>query len=219
MSKAARTLPGGLFITFEGPEGAGKSTQARFLAQGLAERGWRVLLTREPGGTPLGERLRDLLMHHPPEEGLCPESELLLFGASRAQLVRTVIQPELDRGGVVVCDRFADSTTAYQGGARGLSSDFIERMHDFTLGSRWPDLTFLLDLGVDEGLGRHERARGAGRGRDRIEDQPRAFHRAVREHFLALAAAEPERFRLVDAAEEPEPVRRRILEAVDRALS
>lgn len=220
MSEAARrTLQGGLFITFEGPEGAGKSTQARLLAETLTERGWRVLLTREPGGTPLGETLRHLLMHHPRGEGVCPESELLLFGASRAQLVRTVIQPELELGGVVICDRFVDSTTAYQGGARGLSGDFIRRMHAFTLGARWPDLTFLLDLGVDEGLGRKELSCGGAGVLDRIEELPRAFHCAVREHFLTLAAADPGRFRLIDAAEGTEAIHRRILEAVDRAIS
>ena len=217
MTEVAKTLPGGLFITFEGPEGGGKSTQARLLADRLAERGWRVLRTREPGGTPVGERLRSLLTDGPEGEDLCPESELLLFGASRAQLVRTVILPELDRGGVVICDRFIDSTTAYQGGGRGLSGEFIERMHDFTVGRRRPDLTFLLDVGVDEGLRRKEC--GLGDGHDRMERQPRGFHSAVRERFLRLAAADPERFRLMDASKAPEVVHQWILEAVDRALS
>ena len=219
MSGAARTLQGGLFITFEGPEGAGKSTQARLLTDDLSERGLRVLLTREPGGTPLGEELRHLLMHAPDEIAVCPESELLLFGACRAQLMRTVILPELDRGSVVVCDRFADSTTAYQGGARGLPHDFIARMHALTVGPRWPDLTFLLDLRPEDGLRRKGRHQGEDPPRDRIEGLSLDFHRAVRERFLELADVHPERINVLDATETPDSTHRQILETVNRAIS
>jgi dTMP kinase len=216
---AQRTIDGGFFITFEGPEGAGKSTQVERLARVLDQRGYRVCLTREPGGTQLGERLRDLIMHFDGPEEITPESEVLMFGASRAQLMRTVILPHLARGGIVLCDRFADSTTAYQGLARRLDRAFIEAMHRFTVGDRWPDLTFLLDLEVDAGLSRaRRRQRAAAPCHDRIGAESRDFHQAVREGFLDLARAEPGRFRIVDATADQDTVHARILEEVDRAL-
>lgn len=218
-----RTIQGGFFITFEGPEGAGKSTQIRCLARQLKQRGYALCVTREPGGTRLGERLRYLIKHFPGPDTVTPEAELLMFGASRAQLLRQVILPHLAAGGLVLCDRFADSTSVYQGLARGLDLAFIDAMHRFTIGNRWPDLTFLLDLDTDTGLARARRRRGARRGPrrgpgDRIEAESRAFHQTVREGFLELARAEPRRFRIVDAAADRDTVRARILAEVDRAL-
>ncbi len=216
---AERTIPGGFFITFEGPEGAGKTTQVERLAEALRRRGYRLCVTREPGGTALGERLRDLVKHGVGPGSLTPEAEVLLFGASRAQLVREVILPCLGEGGVVICDRFADSTTVYQGLARGLDPAFIEAMHRFTVGRRWPDLTVLLDLDVEVGLAR-VRGRGADRPGppDRIEAECRAFHEAVRRGFLRIARAQPDRFRVIDAGADAETVHGRVLAEVDRAL-
>ena len=206
-----------MFITFEGPEGAGKSTQIALLAETLRERGRNVLTTREPGGTPLGEELRQLIKHFGGPDSVAPEAELLMFGASRAQLMRRVILPQLEAGGVVLCDRFADSTTVYQGLARGLDPAFIERLHEFTLGHRWPDLTFLLDVTVDTGFAR-ARARSAGGPVDRIEAESRQFHEAVRQGFLALAARHTERFRVVSGEAPPAVIQRQIQEAVDHAF-
>ena len=216
---ASRTIQGGFFITFEGPEGAGKTTQIRLLEKTLGDRGFAVKVTREPGGTLLGERLRELIKHFDGPEGVAPEAELLMFGASRAQHVRLVIQPHLAAGGIVLCDRFADSTTVYQGTARGLDRAFIEAMHRFTMGARWPDLTFLLDLEVDTGFERAQRRQLATPGpADRIEAESRAFHEAVRQGFLQLAQADPRRFRVIAAAASPETVHAHILEGLGCAL-
>ena len=216
---AARTVQGGFFITFEGPEGAGKTTQIRLLERVLDARGYAVKVTREPGGTLLGERLRELIKHFDAAEGVVPEAELLMFGASRAQHMRLVILPHLAAGGIVLCDRFADSTTVYQGLARGLDRTFIDAMHRFTIGARWPDLTLLLDLEVDTGFERTRQRHLAAPGPvDRIEAESRAFHEAVRRGFLQLAQAEPQRFRVIAAAAPPETVHARILEDLDRAL-
>ena len=216
---ADRTIQGGFFITFEGPEGAGKSTQIRRLERVLRQRGYDVVVTREPGGTELGERLRELLKHFAGSEGVTPEAEVLLFGASRAQHQRLVILPHLARGGVVLCDRFADSTTVYQGQARGLDLGFIQAMHRFSVGSRWPDLTLLLDLEVETSFARtHRRGAEAPGPADRIEAESRAFHEAVRRGFLELAQSAPGRFRVIAADGSIEAVQARIVEEVDRVL-
>ena len=207
----------GLLVTFEGPEGAGKSTQIDLLADVLRQRGRTVLTTREPGGTPLGEEVRTLVKHFGKPGSIADEAELLLFGASRAQLMRHVIQPRLDAGDVILCDRFADSTTVYQGLARGLDADFIERMHEFTLGGRWPDLTFLLDVTVDTGFSRVRQRRANG-PTDRIEAESRNFHEAVRKGFLTLAKRHPERIRTISGEAPAADIHRTILEAFDHAL-
>ncbi|BAO61196.1 dTMP kinase [Pseudomonas protegens] len=186
----------GLFITLEGPEGAGKSTNREYLAERLRAAGIEVLLTREPGGTPLAERIRDVLLT-PLEEVMNADTELLLVFAARAQHLATVIRPALERGAVVLCDRFTDSTYAYQGAGRGLSLARIAALEDFVQGELRPDLTLVFDLPVDVGL-----ARASARGRlDRFEQEGQAFFQRVREAFLARAAAAPQRYVLVDAAQ------------------
>jgi len=185
----------GLFITLEGPEGAGKSTNREFLAERLREQGIDVVLTREPGGTPLAERIRELLLA-PSDEPMNADTELLLVFAARAQHLAEVIRPALARGAVVLCDRFTDATYAYQGGGRGLSHDRIATLETFVQGDLRPDLTLVFDLPVEVGL-----ARATARGRlDRFEQEGRTFFDAVRSTYLKRAEAAPERYRLVNAA-------------------
>ena len=188
----------GKFITFEGSEGCGKSTQIGRFVQLLQSRGLNVLQTREPGGTAVGEKIRNLLQHDEDAEGLSEESELLLFAASRAQLVREVIAPALDEGTWVVADRFLDSTTVYQGFARGLDIGAVQRINAFAVGATMPDMTILLDLDAATGHARAVTASG-GEG-DRMEAQPLEFFEKVRNGYLALAEAEHERVRLIDAS-------------------
>ena len=186
----------GLFITLEGPEGAGKSTNRDYLAECLRAHGADVLLTREPGGTPLAEKVRELLLA-PSDETMCADTELLLVFAARAQHLAAVIRPALARGAVVLCDRFTDATYAYQGGGRGLSRERIATLESFVQGQLRPDLTLVFDLPVEVGL-----ARASARGRlDRFEQEGRVFFDAVRSTYLKRAAADPSRYRLVDAAQ------------------
>jgi len=195
----------GVFISFEGGEGCGKSTQIRRLAERLESLGYSILLTREPGGTEIGEQLRQLLQFSKAGEAMTPETELLLFAASRAQLVREKIAPALAEGRIVLADRFLDSTTVYQGVARRLDPARVAEINQFAVGDYVPDLTFVLDL--DTAL-----ARGRLLGRatvqgvpDRMENQPAAFYEAVREGYLRLARETPDRVRLLDASQ-PEEV-------------
>ncbi len=186
----------GLFITLEGPEGAGKSTNRDYLAMCLRAAGIEVLLTREPGGTPLAERIRELLLA-PSDEAMAADTELLLVFAARAQHLAKVIRPALARGCVVLCDRFTDATYAYQGGGRGLSQQRIAELERFVQGDLRPDLTLLFDLPVEQGL-----ARAAARGRlDRFEQEQRSFFEAVRQTYLQRAALAPQRYRLLDASQ------------------
>ena len=182
----------GRLIAFEGVEGSGKSTQLELLRQLLEEQGRDVVVTREPGGTPAGERVRELLLDR--EVELHPRAEALLFAAARAELVEAVIRPALERGAVVLCDRYLDSSLAYQGGARGLGRDPVEQVNRFATGGLVPDLVVLLDLDPADGLARR------ARDPDRIEAQDLGFHRRVRDAFRDLAAADPDRFAVVDAA-------------------
>lgn len=193
----------GKFISFEGSEGCGKSTQIARLAERLKSRGREVLLTREPGGTAVGEKVRDLLQHAPEGEALAAESELLLFAASRAQLVREVIEPALARGCWVVADRFLDSTTVYQGAGRGLDAAAVGAINAFAVGDLLPDLTILLDMDAEKGRSRAVAA--AGGKPDRIEGLPLAFFEKVRAGYLALAEKE-ERFAVLDASRSVEEV-------------
>ena len=187
----------GHFITFEGPEGGGKSTHIRRLAERLRACGQDVVVTREPGGTPLGEAIRNLLQHDAAGEPPVPRAEALLFCASRAQLVATLVRPALARGAWVLSDRFADSTFAYQGSGRGFALDELRRVNAFATGGLTPDFTLLLD--VDEPAGRLRLATrcGAGAAADRIEREPSDFHDRLRRGFLDLARAEPDRFLVV----------------------
>lgn len=188
----------GRFISFEGSEGCGKSTQIKRLCERLQGIGHEVLLTREPGGTELGECIRDLLQHAPEGENMTSESELLLFAASRAQLVRRVIKPKINAGAYVLADRFHDSTTIYQGIARGLGEEIVSVMNNFAVGDCLPDCTFLLDISVVEGRERI-RARSGGQ-EDRMEREPDSFFEKVRVGYLELANNNPERFVLLDAS-------------------
>ncbi len=193
--------PRGKFITLEGPEGGGKSTHVRQLVAQLQAAGHSVIATREPGGTALGEAIRHLLQHDAGGESMVTEAELFLFMASRAQLVRQVIAPALADGVCVVCDRFADSTTAYQGYARGGDVEKILVLNDLAVGSLMPDLTILLDLDVKVGFERlHHRNARQGVEKDRIEREALAFHERVRAGYLELARRWPQRIRVVDAA-------------------
>ncbi|WP_068826640.1 dTMP kinase [Pseudomonas sp. BMS12] len=195
----------GLFITLEGPEGAGKSTNREYLAERLRERGIEVLLSREPGGTPLAERIRELLLT-PSDEAMSSDTELLLVFAARAQHLAEVIRPALARGAVVLCDRFTDATYAYQGGGRGLSEARIAELERFVQGALRPDITLVFDLPVQVGL-----ARAAARGRlDRFEQEGQGFFEAVRQTYLQRANAAPERYRVLDAAQTLEQVQREI---------
>ncbi|WP_194787750.1 dTMP kinase [Pseudomonas sp. UFMG81] len=195
----------GLFITLEGPEGAGKSTNREYLAARLREHGIDVVMTREPGGTPLAERIRELLLA-PSDEVMAVDTELLLMFAARAQHLAEVIRPALARGAVVLCDRFTDATYAYQGGGRGLSVERIAILEAFVQGELRPDLTLVFDLPVEVGL-----ARAAARGRlDRFEQEGQAFFEAVRQAYLQRAGQQPQRYSLLDAAQPLEAVQRAI---------
>lgn len=195
----------GLFITLEGPEGAGKSTNREYLAERLREQGIEVVLSREPGGTPLAERIRELLLA-PSDEIMDSDTELLLVFAARAQHLAQVIRPALARGAVVLCDRFTDATYAYQGGGRGLSEARIAELERFVQGELRPNLTLVFDLPVEIGL-----SRAAARGRlDRFEQEGRAFFDAVRHTYLQRAQAAPARYRVLDAAQSLEAVQRAI---------
>lgn len=185
----------GVFVTLEGVDGAGKTTQCSLLCAALAEQGREAVRLREPGGTPAGERVREILLE-PGEEPLSPMCELLLFEASRAQLVERVVRPALARGAVVVSDRFTDSTLAYQGCARGMGPDVVELANGLSCGGLAPDRTVVLDLDPALAGGRAR----AGRSPDRIEREGTAFQERVREGFAALAAREPDRVRVVDAS-------------------
>lgn len=199
----------GFFITLEGGEGAGKSTVARALAARLKEEGYEVCLTQEPGGTELGRAIEGLLEG---TQAPAPLAELLLFAADRAQHVVEVIAPALAAGRVVVCDRFADSTLAYQGYGRGLDLDLVRRLNEAATGGLRPDLTLLLDLPPEVGLARE------GEQLDVTGREPLAFHERVREGFLALAKAEPELFVVIDGALALEEVAERAWAAVEERL-
>jgi dTMP kinase len=218
--RAVATVPGllGRFVTFEGIEGTGKSTQLVRLARRWTELGADVVATREPGGTELGRRLRGLLLR-PAERPPCPEAELLAYVADRAQHLVEVIEPALARGAIVLCDRYADATLAYQGYGRGMDLRWIRELHRRPPLDRVPDRTVLLDLDPETALERARRRdfeRASGEGR--FEQESLDFHRRVREGYLDLAAAAPQRIRLVDAAGDEDAVARRVVLALDDLL-
>ena len=188
----------GAFITFEGPDGSGKSTQIQWLAEYLTGLGQSVLLTREPGGTAISEKIRDVL-HDLRNRAMRPQTEILLYSAARAQLVAEVIRPALAGGAIVLCDRYADSTLAYQGYGHGLDLDTLRRVTSFATGGLRPDLTLLFDLDPAEGLRRRQTA---GVEWNRLDDYDLAFHQRVREGYHALAQAEPDRWVVLDATQD-----------------
>jgi dTMP kinase len=202
-----------LFITFEGSEGCGKSTQiaalAKYLRQKHDER--EVVVLREPGGTSLGEKIRHLLKYENEGVSIAAEAELLLFAASRAQLVREIIRPALQRGAIVLCDRFLDSTIAYQGAARALNLEDVAMINRFATGGLLPDTTILLDLEVAVGRARMMERNKKSTTLDRMEQEPEAFYEAVRYGYLKLATAEPERWIVIDASQKSEQVTQKII--------
>lgn len=206
----------GLFITLEGPEGAGKTTNRAYLAEQLQAQGLSVVLTREPGGTALAEQIRNILLA-PHDETMAVDTELLLMFAARAQHLAHVIVPALAAGKVVICDRFTDATYAYQGGGRGLDCSRIAVLEQFVQGDLRPDMTLLFDLPVADGM-----ARAVARGKlDRFEQEQHDFFEAVRQSYLRRASAEPERFRLINAQQALPEVQKSLdvllLEIVERA--
>jgi dTMP kinase len=208
----------GIFITFEGTEGGGKSTQIKLLAERLKKMNRIVRVLREPGGTPIGEEIRHTLQHSEANQAMTSEAELLLMNASRAQLVREVIRPALSAGEIVLCDRFYDSTTAYQGHGRQLDLKRVETIIDFAVEGTRPDLTLLLDVPIAVSEARRQSRQtehsGAAPRRDRMEEADRAFFERVQRGFHAIATAEPKRVRLIDATPSVEAVSAKIWEIV-----
>jgi len=208
----------GIFITFEGPECAGKTTQIRLLREYCNSIGRKALVTREPGGTEVGEQLRHIVKHHVGDTAVTDEAEVLLFGASRAQHVSKVIKPALERGEVVICDRFADSTTSYQGYARGLDMDFIKRLNNFAVCGCMPDITFLLDLTAEESMERSRNREETLLVEDRIESEKLDFHKRVREGFLKIADENPQRVKIVSAIDSIENIHQKIVDLLKDLL-
>lgn len=204
----------GAFITFEGSEGCGKSTQVLRLAARLEQAGIRVLITREPGGTAIGEKIRDLLQFAPESFAMTPETELLLFEASRSQLVRETIRPALEQGTAVISDRFFDSTTVYQGVARKLEPEIVATLNNFAVGPDRPDLTIILDVDVATARARMLRRVRPVAVVDRMEQEPIEFYERVCEAYRALARSEPNRFILIDGAQSQDEIENQIWDAV-----
>lgn len=194
------------FITLEGPEGAGKSIQAKMLATFLEEQGWKVLLTREPGGTRVGDEVRHILLHAQ-DLDLLPETEVLLLAAGRAQHVREKILPALAAGIAVISDRYVDSTYAYQGGGHGLSMDELRPVQEYATGGLQPDLRLLIDVPIEIGLRRRHAEAGSV---NRIDLAPEAFHQRVRDAFLRLAAEDPDGWSVIDGRDDVATVARKV---------
>ena len=204
----------GLFITFEGTDGAGKTTQIERLTADLRQTGYDVCLTREPGGTPISEQIRDMLLN-PDHSEMAATTELLLYAASRAQHVSEVIKPALESGKIVISSRFADATVVYQGYGRGLDLERIHYLNRIATDGVTPDVTFVLDLPVEIGLQRAQSGRG---GLDRLEREKIAFHRRLREGYQIIATQEPQRLKIIDAQVSPEQVYAQIQKAIQPFL-
>jgi dTMP kinase len=207
-------IPPGRFLTVEGIEGVGKSTQVARLSQSLSARGITHGVTREPGGTPLAERIRDVVLDNSRGESLPPTAELLLMFAARAVHLTNHVEPNLRAGRWVLCDRFIDATYAYQGGGRGLPTEHIRQLEVMVLGLRRPDLTLLLDAPVDQALQR-ARQRNAGAAVDRFEGERAEFFERVRNAYLARAAAEPARIAVIDASQTVNEVAAQVLAVLE----
>ena len=197
----------GLFIAFEGGDGAGKSTQVGLLAEALRAAGREVVTTRQPGGTALGSQLRDLVLHG---SAMAARAEALIFAADKAQHVAEVVRPALERGEVVVTDRYTDSSVAYQGAGRELRHDEVHAVQMWAVGDLLPDLTVVVDVTAEQGRARR------GEVHDRLESEGDAFHEAVRAHFLAMAQGEPERYVVVDGGQDPQDVHGEVLAALEQ---
>ena len=205
-----------MFITFEGPDGCGKTTQTTLLASYLSQQGYRVLHTREPGGTRIGEQIREIV-HNPENPEMVDRAEMLLYAASRAQLVDEVIRPALAAGQIVLADRYADSTYAYQGYGRGLDLDLLRTITAFATARLRPDLTIYLDIDPETGLRRRQADQGAEG--NRLDAATLEFHERVREGYRRLIEAEPERWVVVDGRQDVDSVQRRIREIVVARLA
>ncbi len=209
-----------MFITLEGIEGSGKTTQLPHIRDFLEGFGRPCVVTREPGGTPTGQKIRSILLH-PENTGLAPRAELLLYFADRVQHVQQVVLPALSAGKTVLCDRYVDATIVYQGMARGLGVDLVESLHRLLLDDLKPDLTLLFDLSAKKGLARAWQALNQG-GRpaaeSRFEFEDRDFHERVRNGYLELACREPDRYRVIDAGKDEEQVRAAVFEIVSEEL-
>jgi dTMP kinase len=204
-----------MFITLEGPDGSGKTSQIGPLVEFLRQKGYQVLATREPGGTEISNQVRKVLMDLK-NKGMNPRTEILLFCAARAQLVDEVIRPHLAHGQIVLCDRYADSTLAYQGYGHGVDLDFLRRLLDFTTGGLWPDLTLLLDIDPEEGL---KRRRVGDAEWNRLDDYALAFHRRVQAGYGELVRLEPRRWHVIDASQPSDKVQISLQEAILARLS
>ncbi len=203
----------GYFITFEGPDGSGKSTQAEILAERCRRAGFKVVQTREPGGSAISEEIRKLLLD-PSNREMCYEAEALLYAAARAQHVKELIRPAVERGEIVICDRFMDSSIAYQGYGRGLGDD-VRKINEFAVGGMSPDLTFFFDIDPAGGLAR-ARSHSAP---DRLEQETIDFHKRVYEGYLALAGIYPERFVRIDASAGIAEIAEQVAEVFDRYVA
>lgn len=204
----------GSLITFEGSEGCGKSTQMKRMAKRFEDAGYEVVVTREPGGTDLGEKIRHLLKHDEAGANMFSEAELLLFAASRAQLVRELIIPSLKEGKIVLCDRFLDSTTVYQGVARELAEEPVQKINEFAVGDILPDLTVVLDVPAEIGFDRIKKRKESMP--DRMEQESIAFYKAVREGYLLLAQSFPERFFVINGDDDADVIEIDLWDALSR---
>ena len=203
-----------MFITLEGPDGSGKTSQVAPLAEFLRTQGYPVTVTREPGGTAISDQVRSILTEMS-NRAMNPRTEILLFCSARAQLVEEVIRPRLAKGEIVLCDRYADSTLAYQGYGHGIDLIFLRQLLNFVTGNLWPDLTLLLDIDADAGLLRRRSGQGEW---NRLDDYDLLFHRRVREGYHELARNEPQRWLTIDASQPPEKVQLCLREAILKHL-
>lgn len=200
-------MTSGSFIVFEGGDGAGKSTQVALLREALERAGREVTVTRQPGGTPLGQQIRDLVLHG---DHVAPRAEALLFAADKAHHVETLVRPALQRGEVVISDRYTDSSVAYQGAGRELGAQEVHDLNMWAVEDLVPDLTVVVDISAEEG----RRRRGAVH--DRLESEEDAFHQAIRQHFLAMAQGNPDRYLVVDGTQPPEEIHAEVMRRLEK---